>query len=360
MMGQRSDLMPIKIVSESKRETVVRARPERASVHPWCPEESGAEPLIYVTSEAADAMFAHCLSEKEAANEVMGLLIGELFDDEEGVQYGMVRETATSRLEADSISVRFADFSQLMQELDQLDYDWILLGWYHSHPGHTCFLSATDIDTHSTMFKHDHQVAIVIDPINVEAKSFIIRDSEVLDIPLLVLGTPAKLEGRPLHLRSDTRQATRHGGAEPVSVATSTIPTEDFASLTHSELLLSAVGAGIAVAPLAYQLVTNEWQPHWFNPPTVMLGLVGYLLILIGLKRNLNPLLERIGEVTESGTLLVLYGMTSAAGLLLLGAWRLANGEWADHFMWFAVLMGFVALVGKNQLNRVADELLTE
>nr|MBC8517619.1 Mov34/MPN/PAD-1 family protein [Euryarchaeota archaeon] len=138
--------MPIEIISESKREVVKRARPANSDVHPWCPEEEGGKPLFYATTDAIDAMFSHCLSEKDSGIEVMGLLVGELFNDDDGQQYGIIRDTPTSELDSDSISVRFADFSQLMKELDQLDYDWILLGWYHSHPGHTCFLSATDID----------------------------------------------------------------------------------------------------------------------------------------------------------------------------------------------------------------------
>jgi len=336
--------MPIEIVSQSKRETVELPRPQDAVVHPWCPENPEDKPLLYVSAHAADTMFAHCLSEKDEANEVMGLLIGELFDDEDGVQYGIVRQTATSRLEADNVSVRFADFGQLMAELDGLDYDWILLGWYHSHPGHTCFLSSTDIATHTTMFKQDHQVAIVIDPINVEAKSFIIRDKEVNDIPFMVTGALEELEGVPLHLRSPRRKQTKHGGFEPLASAVNVQPP--VSKVMKPEIMVMALGILTAVSPVTYQMLTNNLQPHWFNAPTVLMMLTGYLLFLIGYQRKMMPVWYSISHPSVAGPVLMLFGLTSAFLLLILGIWRALTDAWEPHFAHYAALMAMVALVG--------------
>lgn len=44
--------------------------------------------------------------------------------------------------------------------------DLQLLGWYHSHPGHGIFLSATDLYTQALWFRQPWHVALVFDPIS--------------------------------------------------------------------------------------------------------------------------------------------------------------------------------------------------
>ena len=48
------------------------------------------------------------------------------------------------------------------------------MGWYHSHPGHTCFMSGTDVLTQQRMFKLPYQHAFVIDQVNNDMKCFIL------------------------------------------------------------------------------------------------------------------------------------------------------------------------------------------
>ena len=70
------------------------------------------------------------------------------------------------------INVRFKSFEKLFHHLDKVKFDYQIIGWYHSHPGHSCFMSSIDVDTQHRMFKHSHQCAIVIDPINFDMKAF--------------------------------------------------------------------------------------------------------------------------------------------------------------------------------------------
>jgi proteasome lid subunit RPN8/RPN11 len=44
--------------------------------------------------------------------------------------------------------------------------DLQLVGWYHSHPGHGIFLSATDLRTQALWFRQPWHVALVIDPVS--------------------------------------------------------------------------------------------------------------------------------------------------------------------------------------------------
>lgn len=43
------------------------------------------------------------------------------------------------------------------------DKEWLTLGWIHTHPGHSPFLSETDLDRTQPYFPHDYQIAIVVD-----------------------------------------------------------------------------------------------------------------------------------------------------------------------------------------------------
>jgi 26S proteasome regulatory subunit N11 len=44
--------------------------------------------------------------------------------------------------------------------------DLQLVGWYHSHPGHGIFLSATDLRTQALWFRQPWHVALVFDPVS--------------------------------------------------------------------------------------------------------------------------------------------------------------------------------------------------
>lgn len=52
-----------------------------------------------------------------------------------------------------------------------------IVGWWHSHPGFTCFLSSTDIETQRAIFPLSYQVALVVDPVNDELAFFTLEDN---------------------------------------------------------------------------------------------------------------------------------------------------------------------------------------
>jgi len=69
----------------------------------------------------------------------------------------------------------------------------ICLGWYHSHPGFRCFLSATDIETQIHWQKvNPRNIALVYDPVHSEIKAFRIEIQndafKQIDVSLKVQG----------------------------------------------------------------------------------------------------------------------------------------------------------------------------
>lgn len=45
---------------------------------------------------------------------------------------------------------------------------WKVVGWWHTHPGHTPYLSSIDLYTHEGFFRKNNQVAMVLDPLTEE------------------------------------------------------------------------------------------------------------------------------------------------------------------------------------------------
>ena len=52
-----------------------------------------------------------------------------------------------------------------------------IVGWWHSHPGFTCFLSAVDVATQEFFFPESYQTALVVDPVNQDFKFFTLDNS---------------------------------------------------------------------------------------------------------------------------------------------------------------------------------------
>ena len=123
--------------------------------------------------------------------EALGFLIGDTYIHG-GKQYIDIRTVLTSELDSTAVSVRVRDFSELFSRLDAMDArgeDYILVGWYHSHPGYSCFLSSTDVSTQTRMFRQDYQTAIVVDPHKAEVKAFRVRDGREEEMSFSVYST---------------------------------------------------------------------------------------------------------------------------------------------------------------------------
>jgi proteasome lid subunit RPN8/RPN11 len=137
---------------------------------------------LYVSKVAEEKMRNHALGRISDRLEVMGLMLGSIHRHE-GTTYALVRDVATTDLEASSVYVRFSrgGWEQLFSSLDDCGFNYVIVGWYHSHPGHGCFMSPTDVDTQRGIFNQPYHSAIVVDPINREIEAFGLR--EALPVP---------------------------------------------------------------------------------------------------------------------------------------------------------------------------------
>lgn len=189
--------MSVKIVSEVKRQPITGKAPVEAKPHLWLnPKESEilrlrlAEDVpvpAYINKHAEAKMRNHALSARKSKTEVMGLMLGEV-RNWKGQEYVLVRDIVTSDLDATAVSVKFdsAGFEKLFEKLDSAGFDYVVVGWYHSHPGYGCFLSGTDVKTHTGIFVSPHQIALVIDPLNFEAAAFKIKGDAAVKVDFAI------------------------------------------------------------------------------------------------------------------------------------------------------------------------------
>jgi len=191
-----------RIVSETKRPVEERRPPtNRLRPHSWLSEESLAafrsveesdRPFtMYLSSRAEAKVREHASKEAPNRLEVMGLMLGEVNSWQETC-YSVVRDVATTQLRSTASKVRFDPdaFPRLFVGLDGSGFDYLLVGWYHSHPGHTCFLSRTDLDTQRRMFNQPYHSALVIDPVNREIRAFRLAPGGYEETPFAVF-TPS-------------------------------------------------------------------------------------------------------------------------------------------------------------------------
>lgn len=168
---------------------------ERTGQHKWLNERARrslssmgkADLELYLSKLAEEKIRNHALSKVDERLEVLGFLLGNVYRHE-GKEYTVVRDVATTDLEATSVRVKFQrkGFEELFRSLDECGFDYLLVGWYHSHPGHRCFMSETDIETQRMMFNQPYHGAIVIDPLNQEIEAFRLRGAVVQDLPFAV------------------------------------------------------------------------------------------------------------------------------------------------------------------------------
>ncbi len=107
--------------------------------------------------------------DNNAVPEVGGFLLGNHAFAEEDGQYKIFLEkfVPITPEENDVYKVEFG--VEAWMELDNVkdQYpDYMLLGWFHTHPGHSLFLSQPDLKIHEGFFKQNFQVAMEIDTLS--------------------------------------------------------------------------------------------------------------------------------------------------------------------------------------------------
>lgn len=100
-------------------------------------------------------------------NELGGVLAGDVCVNEDGKKFIVIDGKIIAKHTNSSLSrLTFThDTWEYINEILEKDFpDKKILGWFHSHPGHTVFLSSFDIFIQENFFNMDYMVAYVFDP----------------------------------------------------------------------------------------------------------------------------------------------------------------------------------------------------
>lgn len=132
------------------------------------PHEAEVDRLveIFFTQRAYLRCMKHAAS--DLSNEIGGALVGQILHDEcARVQYIVIEDVIPAEhTEFSQVHLTFTQTTlvQLNRDLEDRFPDLKMVGWYHTHPRMSIFLSAYDAWLHQNFFREHWQVALVVEP----------------------------------------------------------------------------------------------------------------------------------------------------------------------------------------------------
>jgi proteasome lid subunit RPN8/RPN11 len=177
---------PPRIVKEIRKPVEPRPPPDfpqfdGVDLSEWDLSDEAVE--LYISFSCFQKMVDHCISRMNDQEEVMGLLLGDVFQWKTRI-YTVAEDTVASDAEdSTATSVRFgaAGLDEVARTLDEMDYEYLIVGWYHSHPGFTTFLSEKDLETQKKNFNKPFHATIVIDPVNRQFRSYKVIEDRYIE-----------------------------------------------------------------------------------------------------------------------------------------------------------------------------------
>lgn len=155
------------------------------------PVKYGSCPVDYVKIGDAEESFKIFIGENvlnkiksflagDITKELGGVLLGEMYVDDSRDEFIVVDEIVIARYtEADVTRLTFThkSWEDINDTIDKNYTAKRVLGWFHSHPGHTAFLSHHDKFIHENFFSKEFMVAYVFDPVNNEDGFFMWKNN---------------------------------------------------------------------------------------------------------------------------------------------------------------------------------------
>jgi proteasome lid subunit RPN8/RPN11 len=136
---------------------------------------------IYIEKTALEGLEQHLSSDKN--NELGGVLTGYNCKLHSGESFIVIRNYIKAGFTNSSVSrltFTHKTWEQINNELENKYPDEIILGWYHSHPGHSVFLSDYDVFIQKNFFNLEFMVAYVFDP-TITQRGFFFWNSDKIE-----------------------------------------------------------------------------------------------------------------------------------------------------------------------------------
>jgi proteasome lid subunit RPN8/RPN11 len=126
-----------------------------------------------MTQDTYRGIYDHSCS--DVSHEVGGMLIGRVMQTSSGKTYIMIEaQLPAHHVEHSSVHLTFTSdtLTELLARRDDEYPDRQVIGWYHTHPGLSVFMSSHDVWLHKNFFPEPWHVALVVDPIAENAGFF--------------------------------------------------------------------------------------------------------------------------------------------------------------------------------------------
>ncbi len=142
-------------------------RPDQDAHFATCPvgKVGANELLIYADLDVMRDMEAHAVSNTKV--ELGGVMLGQQRIDDQGRPFVVITDCLRAEhYEATKGSFKFTHetWSQITRQRSEFHPDLEMVGWYHTHPGWSVFLSGMDLFICNNFFNRPLDVALVIDP----------------------------------------------------------------------------------------------------------------------------------------------------------------------------------------------------
>ena len=120
---------------------------------------------IFVDKAACEDIETH--AREDTDNEVGGVLLGKQYEGRGGPFVLIVKALPAKHVEHSGTHLKFTHetWETLSREKDAVAPELDIVGWYHTHPGLTVFMSSYDRFIHDNFFNRPQDVALVVDPI---------------------------------------------------------------------------------------------------------------------------------------------------------------------------------------------------
>jgi hypothetical protein len=142
----------------------------------------GEEDLkIFIKDTAIDDIKAYLSSDK--SRELGGVLVGNAYLDESNNIFLVISDIVIAKYtEANLTRLTFTHntWEDINNKIEKDFSEKSISGWFHSHPGHTVFLSTYDKFIHENFFSGDFYVAYVFDPVHNEEGFFYNKDNNLV------------------------------------------------------------------------------------------------------------------------------------------------------------------------------------
>ena len=142
-------------------------------------QPEGSVHRVYINADALSNLKAHLKSNLRV--EQGGILFGNAYEDTElGIYVDITAAVAAPATVGTGAHLDFTpnSWTGIMDYAKAQHPDDNIVGWYHSHPNLSAFMSGTDMNTQQAFFYHPWCLSIVYDPCREDMKFFLGRTAE--------------------------------------------------------------------------------------------------------------------------------------------------------------------------------------